>query len=365
VSPSRFSRSRLICIATAGLAAMLCWSCHHSTPPQPPDNSSTTSHNITWSFYRIGDALTNILYDVAVVNDTLAYAVGNITYNDSTGQPVYPGYGLVQWNGKTWTPRRLSWVDTDGHLNPFDNIEGIFVLAPNDIWLVVGSLFHWDGVSPTAQLLWLRTSIPDRSAFLIKIWGSSPSSIYGVGFGGIIVHYDGNTPQVINSGTHYDIRDIWGAVDPTTGRTQIIAVASSADTAKKLISIDGTTVSFLPDSGLSSALYSTWFVPHQKYYVVGAGIGQKNNLDSSPWSVYAPGIVTSYISSRVRGTAINDVFVAGSFKELVHFNGETWYNYRDQVPNGFGALGGLAATKHLVIAVGLEGQPAIAVVGKR
>jgi hypothetical protein len=340
-------------------------SCHKLAPPQPPDNFvDTTSHNISWSIYQFGDALSNALFDVGIVNDTLAYAVGSITLNDSTGHLTFPGYGIVRWNGKTWKLLQLSWVDNEGNKSYFDNIEGILILSPNDIWLAAGSVFHWDGVSPQAQLMWLRNAVPDPDAFIIRLWGNSPSSIYAVGNAGTIIHYDGKTWQAIKSGTTMQIRDIWGAVDPSNGTTQILAVAS-ADSAKKLIRIQGTSASFIPDSGLSTALSSVWFVPNQKYYVVGAGIGQKDRLDNSPWSVYPSGVVTSYMSSRVRGRAINDVFVVGSFRELVHFNGESWHNYRDQVPITNGALGQIAMTEHLVIAVGDDGQPAIAVVGRR
>ena len=49
----------------------------------------TTSNDFTWQTYTFGDpgAGSSILNDIAIVNDTLAYAVGEVYLNDSTGQP--------------------------------------------------------------------------------------------------------------------------------------------------------------------------------------------------------------------------------------------------------------------------------------
>ncbi|MBI3006249.1 MAG: hypothetical protein HYY49_12660, partial [Ignavibacteriales bacterium] len=45
----------------------------------PEDNSpDTTSHNFTWTIDTVGDGNSSVLYDVAIINDTLAYAVGEI-----------------------------------------------------------------------------------------------------------------------------------------------------------------------------------------------------------------------------------------------------------------------------------------------
>ena len=200
-----------------------------------------------------------------------------------------------------------------------------------------------------------------------RIWASGPSKVYAVGHLGQIGLWNGASWQKLSSGTTLDIRDIWGASSSFPARQEIIAVASgnSPEEGKRLLRIDGTTVTAIPDSGLSWALYGVWFEPGKEYFVVGAGIGHKNQLDSSPWNVYPSGVVTKYMSGGVRGNAANDVFVVGSFMECVHYNGSTWHNYSDQIPFANGELGMVAMKGNLVIAVGLVDQRAVAVVGRR
>jgi hypothetical protein len=71
------------------------------------------------------------------------------------------------------------------------------------------------------------------------------------------------------------------------------------------------------------------------------------------------------LSGGVRGNDINDVFVTGSFLEIVHFNGTTWHNYRDVIPPRNAAVGRIAVHGNLMITVGLDGQNALVIVGKR
>ena len=61
----------------------------------------TTSNNFIWQTFTFGDpgAGSSNLNDVVIVNDTLAYAVGEIYLNDSTGQPDPNAYNLIKWNG--------------------------------------------------------------------------------------------------------------------------------------------------------------------------------------------------------------------------------------------------------------------------
>jgi hypothetical protein len=325
--------------------------------PNPTNGTDTTNHAFTFQTFTFGGGGGSELTDVAIINDTLAYAVGEIYLPDSTvGQP----YSVAIWDGQNWRLRKL-FYNTNMLIT---SIRGIQIINSNDIWLAAGSVFHWDGVSSSAQLMYSRLNLPDPSATIEKIWGSSSSSLYGVGNAGTIVHYDGSSWTKLNSGTTLPINDIWGAQNPQTGQWEILAVASD-DVNKKLLSIQGTTVSSVSDSGLSNSLYGVWFVPNIKYYVVGAGIGQKNTLNNSPWSVYPSGVVTSYLSGGVRGNDTSDVFVAGSFFAIVHYNGSTWHNYKDVIPFTDGGVGRIAVKGNLMVTVGLSGQNAVVIIGKR
>ncbi len=62
---------------------------------------------------------------------------------------------------------------------------------------------------------------------------------------------------------------------------------------------------------------------------------------------------------------MNDVFVGGGYFELVHFNGAVWRSYKDAIPSVDGAWASIAFHGNLVIAVGLAGQQAVGIIGRR
>jgi hypothetical protein len=76
--------------------------CHHATEP-PELTADTTSHNYTWQLELLGNgAGSGVFYDVAIINDTLAYAVGELYMKDSLGQDDPHAYNVARWNGRQW-----------------------------------------------------------------------------------------------------------------------------------------------------------------------------------------------------------------------------------------------------------------------
>ncbi len=331
--------------------------CHHTTEP-PLSPSDTTSHDFAWSIDTLGNGN---LYDVAVLNDRLAYAVGAIYARDSLGNWDPLPYNLFKWDGLQWKMIRVT-VDYRGNQVTVP-LEGVFLLSATDIWLAGSIPIHGDGN------YWIGYDIQTilgTGSTVSRVW-ATPLDVYFAGRSGNIIHFASGTWQKLLSGTTLDMHDIWGAKDPSTGQLQILCVASNWDpvSGSKLLSISGEIVEAIPIKGLSWAIWSTWFVPEKHYYVVGAGIGEKNTLNDSNWSVRASGEVTRYASSSVRGNGINDVTVVGSFGEVVHYNGVSWRRYFGDVPFPNGGYASVAVKGDLIIAVGSDSQDAIALVGRR
>ncbi len=327
------------------------------TPPLPT-GSDTTSHAFTFQTFTFGSAGGSNLNDVSIINDTLVYAVGEIYQTDSAGQYDPDPYNLAIWDGRAWTLQKVPYYYQG---QPFySSIYSIIAFNSEDIWLEAG--IHWDG----RQFNTIPLNI-DFPSHVNKMWGSSSNDLYIVGNGGLIAHRDasGNW-TTIQSGTTLPINDIWGAQN-SAGQREVLAIASNPDsTANMLLQIHPDhSVSQLSTNGLLPFSTGIWFVPEKEYYVVGSGVGQKSSLNDPTWSVYPSGVVTSYASGGVRGNGLNDVFVAGSFFEIVHYNGSTWHNYKDVIPYTTGALGRIAVKGNLVVTVGLSGSNAVAIMGKR
>lgn len=314
-----------------------------SSGPLAITTLDTTSHNITWQIDTLGAAGLSILYDVAIINDTLAYAVGAVYKLDSTGQFNTAPYNFLTWNGQTWDLRSVTNVP----------LLSIFSFSKSDIWAASSAPYHWDGNS------WYVYNVTGVfNGYSKKFWGMSSSNLYMVGTNGSIAHFDGQTWQKMESGTTLDIQDIWGA-QTKTGEWEILAVAGNyyESSARKILKITGTTVTTLSDSGMNDAPNSVWFSPSKRYWVAGAGLWDKRFTLAKPaWTGDA---VTIYSTNRIRGTDINNVFFCGAYGDMFHFNGSSWRGYQAQTHISSGLFISIAVKDNWVFAVGVDDPGAV------
>lgn len=307
----------------------------------------TTSHNFMWQTYTLGDgSSSSVLNDVAIINDTLAYAVGDI----------YQGglaYNMAKWDGQSWSTNQILYPYQGQQF--YSQLRSVFVFSENDLWVGSNQPMHWNGTS--WQTFNLSASI--WNGWIYKIWGSSSSNLYIVGGGGSIAHYNGTNWTKIESGTSLDILDIYGS------NNEVLAVASTNNPLDKaIISINGNTANQILSFPLGQIeLYGVWFISNRQYYVVGGGIYEKHLLSEATWK-NGPLDITQYTTTKVRGTGINDVFAVGAYGEFLHFNGVTWKSYIVQTGIN-GAYGGLAVQGNKVIAVGQANANAIITIGTR
>lgn len=327
----------------------------------PPQNTDSTSHQFTWRIDTFGVGGGNILYDVAIIDENNIWAVGEFHLKDSAGNYDYIPYNLLIWSGISWVPKRAMIEYLGTRISP--PLYGIFAFSGKDIWVATDIPVHWDGTNWIYYHLFDMEVLKEIDGGVNKVWGKNSSDVYFVGGRGTIVRFNNGNWQRLNSGTTLDIRDIWGVTNHR-GEAEILAVASN-NSERRLLSIKGNQVTHLADSGLARSLYGVWFVSNCKYYVVGAGIHQKNHLDDPVWSVCAPGVVTSNMSVRVRGDSFNDVFVVGAYFEIVHFNGNSWHNYSREIPYSYGSLVSVAVKGNTVAAVGFVNQRAAIIIGRR
>lgn len=321
---------------------ILCWfSCcrdhQRLTAVQPPveNGPDTTSHNFIWEIDTLGTR-NSYLMDVAVIDENNIWAVGEL-YTDETTP-----YNAVYWNGQKWNFKRLF---SDKVISP---VRGIWAISNDNIWLAAGSIYQWNGIK--ANLSYLRNI--NTNELVQRLWYNDEKDIYGVGTEGLIVHYDGQSWQRLDSGTNLLIGDIWGAKNPITGKEEILCIASDQfhNNGMKLLKIENNIVSVLPDSGLPWSLSSIWFIPGKHYYLVGDGVFETQDI-YKPWKNLSEQPL-DYRSS-VRGTAVNDVFISGSHGLLSHYNGSSWFHYTNNIlPAFYGTYGELDLDSRLLVAVG-------------
>lgn len=329
----------------------------------------TTSHEFIWQKDELGDGEASILRDVSVISENDVWAVGEIYLKDSTGQFVYPPFGVAHWNGFNWELKKLpvKALDYTSFLTP----TGIYAFSSDDIWFCSGGIHHYNGKE--IRSFWVnrfpgnKYAILDSGQSVEKVWGTSDTNIWAVGRHGSIVHYDGTSWQKLESGTIQDLQDIWGAKNSITEEYEILAIAGNIYESydKEILKINSNNVEEISTEGINWALDAVWFDPGRVYYAVGAGIYSKKTMDKKEiWT--GPGLgVTRYSSHAVRGNHAHDVFVAGAFGDVLHYNGINWYSYHSSTALSQGSYYSIAVYKDWVFAVGHNYDKAVILRGKR
>lgn len=325
--------SSYLFLIPAALGLFIALSC--KTPPiiSNPPKPILTRHDYHWVVDTLGDygGLTE-LYDVAIISDTDIWAVGHIEMKDSTGMIdyVHP-YNAAHWDGTKWTLERIK-VRSLQYIEDWMVLENVFVAQPNDIWFIA----EGGGQTRLINGKWTLGDSLGTAALSGRVWGTSSSNIYFVGGTGI-EHYNGATFEKISSGTKtIALKDVWGDYSPKIGGYDVLCLLSNGNDVKQgrqLLRISGNlgigySTSRLSDSGLPNDLAGLWFKSGEKYMIVGDGIYQKHDIESAgswdtiPWRDAIDGYVQT-----IAGLDTNDIFLAGAYGTLSHYNGQTWRKY--------------------------------------
>lgn len=332
--------------------------CKSPTGPKDGSSSDTTSHNYVWQTFILGDGNSSILDDVAIVNDTLAYAAGEIYIKDSTGE--YDDYNAAVWNGQKWNLQKIP-TEAYGDYTGIFPINTILILNYKNIYTFsnAGSYSYWNGKT------WITKFVSERNGEGLKLWGVSSTYIYLAGTNGSLTYYNG-TWQVVNLGTTANIFDVWGNKSSNSTSTTVYVPVSDLNTdngIKKIFKIKGTQVDSLQWNTGKNVL-SVWGTDDGgTLYAAGDGLFVNKG---NGWEGITYGSGTRFFG--IRGDAGNNIFVRGirivpPLNEVIaHYNGSTWKEYPEL--SGFYNYS-LAVKGKSVIIVGTNGNQAVAVIGKR
>lgn len=298
----------------------------------------TTSSNWSFTLDTLGES-GSYFADVAIVNDSLAYAVGEVHIGDTV-------YNVAKWNGITWELQRVK-VNFRGN-EIVVPLEGVFTVSSTDIWFVGSLPIHGNGVN--WNMFDLRSMAGFESVSLSKVWALNSSDIYFVGTQGNIVHYNGSNWQKQESGTTLSLVDIGGnneslyLVGVNRAFARGIVLKEHDGTWEKIIEGENESTGFLPQQLFKTQLYGStegmWMDKTGTLFTVGNLMYRyKLNL----WG-YVKSLPENYIGGKsgyrgylddVDGNSSNDMFIAGQRGTLRHFNGTTWsqvglpFNYND------------------------------------
>ncbi|MFH1213864.1 MAG: hypothetical protein V1681_07230 [Candidatus Neomarinimicrobiota bacterium] len=319
--------------------------------------------DFTWDVQTLGD-YGSYLRDVWIVDENNIWVVGALVIDDSTA--LYSGqqnYNVAKWNGITWNYELIGAPGITG--------EGIFYFSENNIWVVTGIIYHWNGNEWERYHLWNMGVLDDDDGEVTAIWASSPSNIYFVGSNGSIVHFDGSMFSKMESGTEVDLTDIWGYVDDETGEEHIWAGGNIRYKSPSIVLYyhNGSwqkiyeryadrSCNLLGDSTLTPRCETVWTDPiSEKIWIAGGeGLFTFDDIQSpTTYTEIKVWLATGYFAYpfKIRGNNPYDIFIAGESGSMFHYDGVKWKWY-SELYNNNDRIYSLDITDSFICAVGYD-----------
>jgi len=289
------------------------------------ETMDTTSHDFSWQIYTLGDGTgSSYLYDVAIINDTLAYAVGEI-YQDYTKD--YQIYNAAKWNGKTWELMRVYFPTVCGSPSLTAYPAKAIFSFDDEIWISSSG----DKIAILKNGIQVdKFCLPSEVSMSInKLWGSSSNDLYAVGNNGLIAHYDGRSWGKIESGTEVDLYDIYGSPD---GR-EVWTCGWNWEGGGIILRKVGNGMQKVwdkktapPTSVYFGKLNTVWMADSKEVILSGTGYVFRQSLLVKDLVRIEP-VELGHFAYSLRGSARNDITLAGDYAMVWHYNGVSWRYY--------------------------------------
>ena len=299
---------------------IICPVYEYQCDPSALDCCST--HEVDFTVHTFGTFGSDI-FDSWIFNENYIISVG---YLSVAGQGYFSG---AIWDGDDWSIFQFI------RNYSVQNLRGIWAFSNDNVYLAGGSISHWDG-NPEYEVnrVWTidHENYPGEGVY--NIWAASENSMYFVGRGGGIIHFDGSEFTRMESGTDIWLKDVWGYVDPDTcaetvwacgwnDMAESVFLVYRGDQWEPVYDVQAYFWDYLYDH-LSGAINSIWASDEYLYVLSMNGLYQCEHETFGECSLILETEWFVDYRYKIRGISDNDIFVAGYHQEIMHYNGETW-----------------------------------------
>lgn len=304
------------------------------TPPPSPHPKDPRTFTWTIDTLEYPGAFQTLMFDVWASSPTDVYVVGHTD--------VVRGL-MWHFDGTNWSDVKLS-TSQGGPIGGPISLRAIHGFGPSDIYAVGRRIFttpppqppvlsdsslliHYNGVA------WNEIYLPG-GRILNEVWGNSTSDMWVCGGDGTLFRSDGTWK-----------RDSVGVYTPPDSYFQLSGIASLGSTEYMIgntyenntgkitnyffVHDDDTWVlsdSFVVSGSATEDKWGSsglWLSPESILYSVGRGV-----------FVYESGSWTPLFFSQphlwsVNGTGGESIFAVGELGDILHFNGEDWFQFTD------------------------------------
>ena len=305
------------------LFLVLLFYCTKSKAPLEPISKYYTSHNYEWTvdtLYAPG-ALQVLMHGIWGTDENNVWVVG---HSDETKYQVW------HWDGEKWENRYLLFP---GHPH---SLNAIYGFSESDIWCVGTDIQNYPDIKHRAFLIhydgsgWRYVDGVDEPMAL-SIWGTNSSNLFVGCDSGLILHFNGSKWLEQKTGTISRLYSIQGF-----GPDQVFASGYHLDYKSPIDTLFYYFFEFngskwrVVDSFIDYPFappqrfgYILWASPEGKLYSVG-----EDGLylwDHHSWT-NIKSIGDKQLFS-INGTGWNNIFTAGPWNNVYHFNGESWHRF--------------------------------------
>ena len=294
---------------------------------------AATSFNYTWQEFTIGDP-GSVLYDVWGTDENNVYACGRVGLNDTV-------YGIIRWNGNTWSPEEK-----------VGGLLSIYGFSETNIWVVGSRVLHYDG-SEWEDYTY-RNPVITGGITYYSVWGTSSTNLYFGSGGGKIIHWNGTSAEIVYTNPeNVYVNDLNGY-----SADYIIGVGTGMVPPLLAVYYDGNSWNSLPISS-NTALNAVSIVTENETYFAGDGIfkmkrGVFSNIFNSGYYVW------DIEYDKQTGITV----ASGDFDGVYINNGLQWENLRGQITSDNTSYVGIYLTNNTIFCVGSTINEAKIIIGK-
>lgn len=212
-----------------------------------------------------------------------------------------------------------------------DTLHAIWASGPSDVHAAgqAGTLMHYDGNS--WEVLYAGRSETGWQT-INALWGSGPTDVWGGGDGGLLLHFDGTQWSPMGSGVGARFTSIWG----------LSSSALFLATNGAIYRFDRNTAEPMAIDSDVTGIEGLWGLAEDQIWAVGRA-GLIARYEGSRWSKVPHSLTNNHLYG-IWGSSPTDLYAGGGSGALLHFDGTQWASLPAR-SNSVYAIWGRSATE--------------------